>query len=192
MPLALSHEALLKGAVFQIPNKVVSCAALTALGGSTASSTCTAWISVRRSVGWRRVVCRAWLEADGLVGVEVACYSLDGLRNSALLYLHGRGSLSTRTHGLSCGLRIQALLLLLLWRSSIWPCWHLCRGLLHYANLVIWTRLLLLRIWRRCSLVIWVRRIHSGSGVVYRRLLRWSASRVLAHWRSGAIRCGSG
>ena len=199
MPLALSHEALLDGAVFQIPNQVVSWPSLTTLRGSTASSTRATWISVRCSVGWRWVVRWAWLEADGLVGVEVACYSLNCLGNSALLYLHGRGSLSPRTHGLSCGLRIQALLLLLLllrlllWRPSIWSWWHLCRSLLHHAHLVIRSRLLLLLwIWGRCNLVVRVWRIHAIASVVDWRLLGWSALRVLAHCRSGAIRCGGG
>jgi hypothetical protein len=80
MPLALSHESFLQSPVFQIANKiaVASLPSLTSLL-SSASSPSRIWSSIRR----RRIVCRAWLQADRLIRIEVAGHSLYRYRNTS-------------------------------------------------------------------------------------------------------------
>ena len=96
MPLALSHEAFLKRSVFKVANEVTiaSRARLSTLRRPTAPSPCAAWISIRGAVRWRWVVRGAWLQANGLVGIEMAGHSLNGDWDTTLLNFHRGRSLT--------------------------------------------------------------------------------------------------
>lgn len=142
MPLTLPHESFFESAIFQIADEIavasLSLLLLSSLSSSTASPPRTARIAIWRSIGRRWVVCRAWLESDRLTGIQMACHSLYGCRNSALLNFHRGSSLATRAD--SC-LLVERLLLLR-WCCTILSRRHLCLGLAHHSHLTVRTSLL--------------------------------------------------
>ena len=171
MPLALSHESFLQSPVFQVANEiaVASLPSLTSLLSSASSPS-----RIRNSIGRWRVVRRAWLQADGLIRIEVAGYPLDRYGNPTLLDFHCRSSLTSRPHG---GLGVQTLLGLR--RSRAILCrWHLCCRLSHHAHLIVWTRLLRGIRWGS-TLVVRGRCIHVVVVVQWRCL--WLCWLILTH-----------
>jgi len=163
VPLRLVNETLLHRPIFQGLYKVsVSATRFPAPSPPSIGSCIRINIPIRRG----RVVCWAGLQSYRCIRVKVTCHSLNGLGYPALLLLHRRGPLATRS---CCGLRIEILL-----RSVLCPS-HLARTLLHHTHLMTVARWLGRIWWRRCLLM---RSVHV---VVHRWRLSNSTWAVLAH-----------
>jgi len=97
--LATSHEAFLQCSLLQVSYEVaVAPAAL--LRPARPSLSTPRRIHCLRSVRVRWIVRRTRLQANGVAGIQVASNTLDGGRDTALLLLHSRGTLSVGPHAL--------------------------------------------------------------------------------------------
>ena len=124
MPALCSHHvAVFNRAIFQCPNKITVSTCSIISPCPARPTRCTSRRHVDTAINRRWIISRTGLQSDRRVRVQMISNSLQRLRYTTLLLIHGRRSLPAST---SSGLCVQICLVL----SSL----HLRTRCLHYIH----------------------------------------------------------